>query len=147
VTGSAACTAPSPHAGGNGGHDGGATIPDAALVTAVSSTGTGPTSSSTAMAASSSSGYVEGCFQCANTEIVGPTAACTSFTDACEAVSECLAIGQCHTQCGFGPMCMQQCDAAHPTGQQAYANLISCAVCKMCLTACAGQQVSIDYCP
>jgi hypothetical protein len=141
VAGSAACTAPSHHAGGNGGHDGGV-ITNATSASAASSTG-----SSTAMAASSSSGNVQGCLDCANTQILGPTASCTTFTDACEALPECLAIGQCHAQCGFGSMCKQQCDAAHPTGKEAYANMVSCAVCKMCITACAGQLVALDYCP
>jgi hypothetical protein len=144
VVGSAACTAPSHATAGAGGHDGGVTTTDAASSTAASSTGTG---SSTAMATSSSSGNLQGCLDCANTQILGPTASCTTFTDACEALPECLNIGQCHAQCGYGPMCKQQCDAAHPTGAQAYANLVSCAVCKMCITVCAGQQVAIDYCP
>ena len=139
VVGSAACTAP-PHRAGDGGHDGGVTTTDATSSTAVSSTG-----SSTAT--SSSSGDLQGCLDCANTQILGPTASCTSFTDACEALPECLAIGQCHAQCGFGPVCKQQCDAAHPTGKQAYANMIACAVCKWCHTECVGQQVAIDYCP
>jgi hypothetical protein len=115
--------------GGQGGQGGSATF------TVVSTTATVASGSTT------TGGNPMACDQCVNTATFG---VCLSADQACGSNPDCVAIAQCHDQCGFQPTC-QKCEAANPNGVMDYEVLMSCAVCKSCFNLCRGTPIG-DQC-
>lgn len=83
------------------------------------------------------------CADCANNSV---EAQCFDAAEQCTSNDECIAILECHDDCGWGPACKQQCDAAHPAGEVEFLNLMECAICKSCSMPCIGTPFFNAYC-
>ncbi len=87
----------------------------------------------------------EECNQCANDTLNSPP--CDKLLHDCFGDPACMLVFDCHTQCGWGPLCQETCDIddVDSTSQNLFVNLLTCFACGPCQQECQGAEVT-HYC-